>query len=171
MEMQQWLIRKRATTVFAVTAALTGIGAITGPAAAASGSSVNGGGSGFFPLDGPAFAGDRVQLEISARAGQGGRFNAVHNTAHGAVFTHIVGDVDCVSVEGNVAVATGVITNGFAGSGIDPIGTRVSFRITDAETDVFAVDLEFFSGHVIAPCSSDPILAFSVEQGNFVVRE
>jgi hypothetical protein len=47
----------------------------------------------------------------------------------------------------------------------------VSFRLTDAETDVFAIDLEFFSGHVIAPCSSGPILTFSVEQGNFIVRE
>jgi hypothetical protein len=141
------------------------------PVDAGSGASAAGGGAGFFPQDAPAFAGDRVQLELTAHDAGGGRFNAVHHTASGGVFTHIAGYIDCLAVIGNVAVATGVITQGFAGSGVDPVGTRVSLRITDAEPDVFAVDLAFFSGHAIAPCSSDPILTWTAEQGNFIVHE
>lgn len=135
-----------------------------------SGSSAVGSGAGFFAVDAPVFAGDRVQLEITARDSSGGRFNAVHLTSSG-VFTRISGSIDCLAVSGDVAVATGQITEGVAGIGVDPVGTRVSFRISDGEPDVFDVDLAFFSGHQIAPCSSDPILTWAVEQGNFTVRE
>jgi hypothetical protein len=100
-----------------------------------------------------------------------GRFTAIHYTAASRVFTQLQGTVDCLAVDGDVAVATGVITHGFAGIGVDPVGTRVSFRITDGEPDVFDVDLEFFSGHPIAPCTSDPILTFVVQQGNYTVRD
>jgi hypothetical protein len=139
------------------------------PSDAGGGASASGGGAGFFAPDSPVFAGDRVQLELTANEA-GGRFNAVHHMSS-AVFTRISGDVDCLAVSGNVAVATGVITEGTAGIGVDPVGTRVSLRITDGAPDVFEVDLAFFSGHVIAPCSSDPILTWSVQQGNFSVRE
>jgi len=136
--------------------------------------SVTGGGAAFFPDDSPIFAGDRVQLDLTARDLGGsaakGRFAAIHHTAAGGVFTQLQGTVDCLAVDGDVAVATGVITHGFAGIGVDPVGTRVSFEITDGEPDVFAVDLEFFSGHTIAPCSSEPILTFTAEQGNYTVR-
>jgi hypothetical protein len=135
---------------------------------------VVGGGAGFFPDDSPAFPGERVRLDLTARdlgdARAKGRFTALHYTAAGRVYTQLQGYVDCLAVDGDVAVATGVITRGFAGSGADPVGTRVSFRVTDGEPDVFAVDLAFFSGHSIAPCSSDPILIFTVQQGNFTVR-
>lgn len=145
------------------------------PAGAGAASSVAGGGAAYFPDDSPVFPGDRVQLDVTARdlgdAGAKGRFTAIHHTAAGGVFTQLQGTVDCLAVEGDIAVATGVITHGFTGIGVDPVGTRVSFEITDAEPDVFAVDLEFFSGHSIAPCSSDPILTFTVQQGNYIVRD
>jgi hypothetical protein len=140
------------------------------PGVANGGASAVGSGAGFFSPDSAVFAGDRVQLELAATVAGGGRFNAVHHTSSG-VFTRLSGYVDCLSVSGNIAVATGVITEGVAGIGVDPVGTRVSLRITDGAPDVFDVDLEFFSGHAIAPCSSDPILSWSVEQGNFTVRD
>ena len=153
---------------FAVGVALSA--ALTTPVlAAASGPSAQGGGAGFFAEDSPVFAGERVQLDLAAQSG-GGRFTAVHHTSSG-VFTRLSGSIDCLIVSGDVAIATGVITAGVAGIGVDPVGTRVSFRITDGNPDVFDVDLEFFSGHVIAPCTSDPILTWSVEQGNFSIRE
>lgn len=152
--------------------AMTGVLALAAaPVHAGSRASVSGGGAGFFAPDAPVFAGDRVQLALNAREAGGGRFDAVHHTSSGEVYTRIAGYVDCLAVSGNVAVATGVITRGFAGSGADPVGTRVSLRITDREPDVFAVDLAFYSGHAIAPCSSDPILTWSAEQGNFTVSE
>jgi hypothetical protein len=144
--------------------------ALVVPVSAAPPPSVAGGGAGFFAPGGP-FPGDRVQLELTAREGSGGSFTAVHHLSSGGVFTYLVGSIDCLAVDGNIAVATGVITQGVAGIGVDPVGTRVSFRITDSQPDVFDADLAFFSGHDIAPCTSDPILTWSVEQGNFTVRE
>ena len=144
--------------------------AAVAPVSAASAPSVTGGGAGFFAPGGP-FGGDRVQLELIAREGAGGSFTAVHHLSSGGVFTYLVGSIDCLSVDGNVAVATGTVTQGVAGIGVDPVGTRVSFRVTDSQPDVFDADLAFFSGHDIAPCTSDPILSWTVEQGNFAVRE
>lgn len=168
----RWLVMK-SSLILGSALALVSAAVVSGapPADAGTRASVTGGGTAFFAPDAPAFAGDRVELNLTAREGLGGTFNAVHVMASGGVFTHIAGSLDCLAVSGDVAVATGVITEGFTGIGIEPAGTRVSLRITDGEPDAFAVDLEFFSGHVIAPCSSDPILTWSSVAGNFTIRD
>lgn len=145
-----------------------------GAAAYASGGSyVTGGGAGFIPENSPVFAGDRVQLEVTARAQPNGElvghFNLVHHAADGRVSGHLTGYVDCLAVTGTVAVVTGVITAGFDPFDVDPVGHRVSWRVADGNPDEFAVDVDFFSGHTIAPCTSDPVLTFTVEEGNFRV--
>lgn len=152
-----------------VAAALLLVG-FAAPAHARAAAAITGGGSGSFSADAPVFAGDRVQLEVTARESGSGRFNAIHLLASGGVFTRIEGVIDCLAVAGDVAIATGVVTAGVAGTGVDPVGSRVSFTIVDGNPDVFAVDLAFFSGHTIAPCTSDPILSWSVEHGNFQIR-
>jgi hypothetical protein len=93
----------------------------------------------------------------------------VHHTPDG-IFAHLAGDVDCLSISGSTAVLTGSITEGCDDLGIDPIGERVSLVIHDGETDSVDMDVSFVSGHTIAPCSTQPILTVTVDDGQFKVR-
>lgn len=113
----------------------------------------------------PAFEGDTVQMELSAQ-----RFNIVHHSAGGGVFAHLTGYLDCVAGDGDAVVVTGVITAGADDLGVDPVGHRVSIAVTDGSPDTMAVDVSFFSGHSIPPCTSDPVLVLPVQHGNFTVR-
>lgn len=124
---------------------------------------VSGGGAGYFPDEVPVFGGDRVEVTLVADA-SGGRFTGVHWRDSGGVFAKVTGVVDCATTVGDTVVATGVITAGFHGTGINPVGERLSLAVT---ADSFAIDLGFLSGHPIAPCTSDPILALPVSQGGF----
>lgn len=140
--------------------------AAAGPAGAgAAGPSVQGGGSG--PLDQ-----DRVGITISAR-GEGtdatGRFTVEHHTPDG-LFAHLAGDVDCLSVSGSTAVVTGTIRNGFDGLGVDPVGERVSFRVTSGSGNEVGLDVSFFSGHAIEPCTADPVVVLTIGRGTFTIR-
>jgi hypothetical protein len=124
--------------------------------------SVYGAGSG--PLE-PA---DRVHVVVTARgagATAQGRFTIIHQTPTG-LFAVLSGRVDCLAVNGAAAVATGTITSGFDGLGVDPVGHRVSIAV-DATT--VELDVSFVSEHAIAPCSSDPVLAIALDRGAFRV--
>lgn len=127
---------------------------------------VTGGGAAYFPDEVPVFGGDRVEVALVADA-SGGRFTVVHWSDSGGLFAKASGVLDCATRVGDTVVATGVITGGFHDSGIDPVGQRISFAVT---ADSFAIDLEFLSGHPIAACTSDPILALPVSQGGFRLR-
>ena len=150
---------RKLMTLAAAAAALsasTGVAGASGPAITGSGAST---------LSGDPFAGDLVTIELG-----GGRFNVVHHDADGGTFAHLQGYLDCTTGGAGSGVATGVITGGFDDLGIDPIGERMSFAVTDGNPDVVAIDVSFLSGHPIPACSSDPILVLPVERGNFTVR-
>jgi len=124
---------------------------------------VVGGGVGTI-ADGP-FDGDTVQVELGA-----GRFDIVHHTSRGGPFAHLQGYVDCASEGGDSALVTGVITAGFDGLGVDPVGQRVSIGIIDGDPDTMMLDVSFFSGHTIPRCTSDPVLVLPVDNGNFTLH-
>ena len=141
--------------------------AVVLPAAVATTSlspAVYGGGSG--PLDA-----DRVHVVLSAR-GQGpaaqGSFAILHQTPDG-IFAYLSGRVDCLVVNGRDAIATGVITAGFDGLGVDPVGHRVSLAVHDTNPDTVDIDVSFVSEHPIAPCSSDPVVVIPADRGGFWV--
>lgn len=151
---------KLATLLTTVPLALltsAGVAAAAGPAVT---------GSGVGTLSGAPFDGDTVQTEVTAA----GAFNIVHHTNGGGVFAHLSGYVDCATSDGHTAVLTGVITAGFDGFGVDPVGERVSIEITDGSPDTVALDVTFVSGHPIAPCTSEPLFVLPVERGNYHVR-
>lgn len=135
------------------------------PAGASPTPRVTGGGAG--RLDN-----DRVHVELTARGtatDATGRFTIVHHTPDG-LFAHLAGTVDCLTVNGSTAIATGTITHGSDDLGIDPVGERVSLVIHDGAQDSFEMDVSFVSDHAIPPCSADPILAVPVDDGQFHVR-
>src|SRR5947209_11318703 len=119
-------------------------------ALAGTGPSVMGGGAGFFPATSPAFPGDRIQVELTARSLPGGtfqgEFNIVHHRASGGLFAYLNGVVDCLTVAGNTAVVTGTITQGFTALGIPPAGQRVSMTIVDGGVDTFGIEVSLISG-------------------------
>ena len=125
---------------------------------------VYGGGSGPFEAD-------RVHIALNAR-GQGlaakGTFVIVHQTPDG-IFAFLTGQVDCLVVNGGNAIATGTITAGFDGLGIDPVGHRVSLAVHDINPDIVEMDVSFVSGHTIAPCSSTEILVIPFDRGGLRV--
>lgn len=110
-----------------------------------------------------------TQVQLNARATDGGRFNIAHHTPDG-IFAHLAGHVDWVAVTGSTAVVTGTITEGFDDIGIDPIGARVSLVIHDQEVDSLEMNVSFVSGHTIPPCSAEPILTVGIADGQFKVR-
>ncbi len=146
-----------------------------GTAAASMGGSVTGGGAGYFPASAQPFPGDRVQLSITARNMPDGRakgeFNMLHHSASGTLLARIHGRVDCVRVEGNTAVVTGVITKGFATPfGVPVVGHEVSYTIVDASPDSFAFGVDFLLGRSVGRCQPGAVFVMPVTEGNFTVH-
>ncbi|MFI6797405.1 hypothetical protein [Streptosporangium canum] len=85
------------------------------------------------------WAGDPVKFQIEARGGPGttkGTFKAFHGKGRtGGVVAEFEGKITCLLVGGEVAVATGVITRGYANltdeKNTDVTGQKVSFTVHD----------------------------------------
>jgi len=147
----------------AVAGALAGL-ALVPTSAAGAAPEVTGGGAGTFP-EGP-FAGDRVQLNVTAS----GRFDVVHKSSAGGVFAHLASTLDCVDVDGGSATMTGVITHGYDDFGIDPVGYRISIHVVDGEPDVLGLNVQFLSGDPLQACTGSPLFLLPVSEGGFTLR-
>jgi hypothetical protein len=85
------------------------------------------------------YTGDPVRFTLDARGEPGtitGTFTALHRSpSDGEVVADFAGDITCLMTAGEVATATGVITNGHAdlpGQGsTDVTGQKVSFTVQD----------------------------------------
>lgn len=143
------------------------------PASADVGGSVRGGGAG--TLAGGPFAGDRVQIEITARHGTDGdvtgRFHFAHHRASGELAAELSGVVTCLAVGDGAAHATGIVTDGQVreAPGFNPGGQTVAISILEGTPDQAGFDLSFFPGpHTIPTCETvTPFV--SIDSGNFTV--
>lgn len=121
-----------------------------------------------FPF--PPFAGDHINVTPSARQGPSdsvqGRFNLAHHSAAGGLVADVAGEVTCLTVVGNAAQVTGVITQG------EQTGQAVAITVVDnGEIDAAGVDLSFFPApHPIAPCQ---VVApyMPIDSGNFTAHD
>jgi hypothetical protein len=148
--------------------------ALTGAAFASPGPdhSVTGGGTFFTSL----FPGDRVTVALTARTlpdgSPQGRFTLVHHLPKGPVFARFSGDVTCLTVVGQTAFTSGVITQGETelAHDVDLTGETVAMTIVDGNgADLFALDASFLGSHTIPPCQPGVLLE-TMDTGNFVVR-
>jgi hypothetical protein len=154
-----------------LTALICAVVAVTTPTALAGTPIVTGGGKGVFPAGTPLFAGDPIQVELTAHGNplESGWFNTVHHSRFGFLIAHFSGDLTCVTKIGNTAFATGIVTHGRTIAGFDPRGIVVAITIVDdGQDDLFGVDVDFFPPHPIAPCQPAPLFG-PVTEGNFTV--
>ena len=122
-------------------------------------------------------AGDPVKFEIDARGVPGattGTFKVFHGKGtSGEVLGKFEGDITCLMAAGEVAIATGVITDGYVNApGIDrdATGKKVSFTVhDDGRSDRMYWRWGFF-GEPINDCQGvAPI--FQPSRGGFRVHE
>jgi len=113
--------------------------AFTAPANGAAAPRAHGRGSGIFLH--PPFTGDRVDVDLDA-SGSGGRFAIVHYDRSGKVFAQVSGTVNCVAVNGRMAVTTGKITAGFSPVG-DPRGKSFAITVLDNDGGPDALGVSF----------------------------
>ena len=142
--------------------------AVAGP----SDTTVTGGGAAFIPTG--RFAGDRLQVDLTARvdtnSNSDGRFHIALYNASGGVLSDLHGSADCMTAANGTAIVTGVITQGTATVfNVDPVGQRVSITI-NAVSQSFALDVSYLSGHPISPCSANPFIALVVSQGSYTIH-
>ncbi|MEV0646295.1 hypothetical protein AB0I28_13625 [Phytomonospora sp. NPDC050363] len=117
------------------------------------------------------WAGDAVAFEIDAR-GMTGTFDVSHTKPDGAFVAEFDGDITCLAVGGDVAVATGVISAGSAdvpGSGItDLTGQKVAFTVyDDGRQDRFFWQWEFLGAPINDCQGTAPV--FDPSWGGFKV--
>ncbi|GIG67104.1 hypothetical protein [Phytomonospora endophytica] len=98
------------------------------------------------------WAGDAVAFDIEAR-GTTGTFDVSHRKPDGGFVAAFNGDITCLAVGGDVAVATGVITEGSAdipGQGVtDLTGKKVAFTVLDdGRRDRFFWQWEFLGAPI-----------------------
>jgi hypothetical protein len=143
----------------------------TGPSVTGSGTVVLPSG---FPV--PAFVGDHIQVELSARAlpngGVQGEFSLHHHSANGGLVAELHGKVTCLTIAGNRANATGVIGQGklFENPTFNPAGQTAAVSVVDDSPDRLGFDLSFFpTPHAIATCQPAPLL-LPLKAGNFTIH-
>ena len=121
------------------------------------------------------WTGDPVSFDIDARstaAGTAGTFDVSHLHPDGELVAEFTGDITCLAVGGDVAVATGVITEGVGHlpdqGPTDLAGQRVSFTVhDDGRKDRMFWQWEFL-GAPIADCQGTAPV-FDPEWGDFRV--
>ena len=110
----------------------------------------NGSGTAVFPAGTP-IPGDTEEVSVNARiAADGsvkGHFHVIHRFASGVISGDVRGDVTCLTIVGNTALLSGVITHGKLPGvpGVDPIGAKVALIIVDNGPvgDAVGVDSSF----------------------------
>ncbi|MCA1697769.1 MAG: hypothetical protein LC790_02235 [Actinobacteria bacterium] len=143
------------------------------PALASTQPSVTAGGAVVLPAFFEEFAGDHVQLHVTARqradGGVQGRFSIVHHRPPG-VHASGSGVVTCMTVTGNEAVVSGVFTHGVLSDGTELSGHVATFTLIDDDDGNDVVGFAFsFWGFPINPCDrADPFVNLS--QGNVTVH-
>ncbi|MGW2252844.1 hypothetical protein ACWCXH_21980 [Kitasatospora sp. NPDC001660] len=84
------------------------------------------------------FPGDRVRIELNARADVNtdprttrGHFHVTHVHTDGRLVADFAGDITCLGVGGREAIATGVVTSGEAPwfPGRTPVGAKVTLTV------------------------------------------
>ena len=144
------------------------------PALASTQPSVTAGGAVVLPAPFEEFAGDHVQLHVTARqradGGVQGRFSIVHHSPPG-VYGRGSGVVTCMEVDGNQAVVSGVFTHGGLSDGTDLSGHVATFTLIDEDDANDVVGFAFsFWDISINPCErADPFVNLS--QGNITVHD
>lgn len=123
----------------------------------------HGRGSGIFLY--PPFTGDRVDVDLDA-SGSGGHFDVVHYDRFGKVFAKVSGTVDCVEVNGRMAVTTGKIEAGFSPSG-DPKGKSFAITVLDNEGRPDALGVSFPLPQ-LPPCTAWP-LNMVMDRGDYTI--
>jgi hypothetical protein len=118
------------------------------------------------------YRGDTIAVGVLAKGlvdaeGQG-YFTITHISEEGEVLAHLRGQIDCLRVEGDYAVMTGVVTDAYTPgvpNGELHVGTIAGIVIQDAgaqDTMIWAFD------DVGSPCTEIPALtAVPVVQGGF----
>ncbi len=142
--------------------------AVAGP----SDTTVTGGGAAFIPTG--RFAGDRLQVDLTARVDTNsisdGRFHIALYNSSGGVLIDVVGTADCMTAAAGTAIVTGVITQGTdTAFNVDPVGKRESITI-NVVSQSFALDASYISGHPIGPCTANPIIALVISQGSYAIH-
>ncbi|MDQ1727846.1 MAG: hypothetical protein QOK14_1891 [Frankiaceae bacterium] len=142
------------------------------PAPASTQPSVTAGGGDLLPAQFGEFAGDRVQLDVTAHqrpdGSPQGRFSYVHHNAPG-VLARGSGIVTCLTVNADRAVVTGVITEGAFRGGGDPSGEIATFTlVNNGTTDVAGFAFSFRDGPLV-PCAPGPTFLV-LSQGSITVR-
>jgi hypothetical protein len=145
------------------------------PAAAASGGSVTGDGTGLLVI--PPFTGDPVRVQISAAESGGGavrgHFDIFHTRPSGELEGHVAGEVTCLHISGPMATLTGVVTQGVTPvkPGFDPVGHVVALTVVHGGgIDQVGLDLDWFPiPHNVGACAAAPPQVH-VSEGGFVVQ-
>ncbi len=144
------------------------------PAVASTQPSVTAGGAVVLPAGFDEYAGDHVQLHVTARqqpdSSVQGRFSIVHHRPPG-VWGRASGIITCLAINGNEAVASGMITHGALADGTDVDGKMATFTLVDNTTqDIAGFVFSFWTGvPTIKPC--DPVFPYlDLEQGNITVH-
>jgi hypothetical protein len=134
-------------------------------------------GSGRAPSPVPIEVGRTVLLELSARMLPDGSVQG-HFTTHNFPATGEkpaigVGDIDCLRVAGNMALASGTIKGGFVPGFGNPAGEKVTILIIDdGDHDIFTIEVSFLPfEHPIFPCQVPTFPPAFSQEGNFVVHE
>jgi hypothetical protein len=123
----------------------------------------HGRGSGIFLA--PPFTGDRVDVDLDA-SGSAGHFEIVHYDRSGKVFAKVSGTVECVAVNGRMAVTTGKITAGFSPAG-DPRGKSFAITVLDNDGKPDALGVSFPLPQ-LPPCSAWP-LNMVMDRGDYTI--
>ena len=145
------------------------------PAAAASGGSVTGDGTGLLLI--PPFTGDPIRVQMSAvDIGGGavrGHFDIFHTRPSGELEGHVAGEVTCLRINGRLATLTGVVTQGVTPikPGFDPVGHVVALTVMDGgSVDQVGLDLDWFPiPHTVGACAMAPPQVH-VSEGRFEVQ-
>lgn len=176
---RRW-VAMAASGVVLTTSAVAAHGAVlersAAPASEAPGDlELSGSAGGLLPEGFGPWTGDPVSFDIEARstpAGTSGTFDVSHVHPGGELVAEFTGDITCLAVGGDVAVATGVITEGVghlpdAGPS-DLAGQRVSFTVhDDGRKDRMFWQWEFL-GAPISDCQGTAPV-FDPGWGNFRV--
>ncbi|MGA6161113.1 hypothetical protein [Amycolatopsis magusensis] len=115
----------------ATLAAVAALAVVTAPAVAAAEGRLPGVvGSAGGPLTFPGYPGQPVRFDVVAEGKPGtgtGRFHVNHKTAEGGPYADFDGRVDCVAVQGNLAIVTGVVERADLPGvpGVELVGRRI----------------------------------------------
>ena len=147
------------------TTAMTDAGALPVHGPGGSAARAHGQGSGIYLH--PPFTGDRVSIELDA-SGSGGHFDVIHYDKLGNVFAHVSGTVDCLAVNGRMAVTTGTIISGFSPEiAGDPKGKSFAITVVDNDGGPDAVGVSY-PLQQIPSCSAWP-LNMVMDRGSYKI--